>query len=60
MTLVRTNRQGNMTIIKGRFLEGESIVIRVGGKLIQRKVRYSKADGLYFVYQNKKYFEYEF
>lgn len=60
MTLVRTHRQGNMTIVKGLFLEGEKITIKVGNELIERKVWYNRADGLYFMYQNKKYFEYEF
>jgi hypothetical protein len=49
-----------MTIVKGRFFEGERITIKVDGKLIERKVRYNHMDGLYFVYQNKKYFKYEF
>jgi hypothetical protein len=58
--MVRTHRQGNMTIIKGLFLEGEKITVRVGNDLIVRKVKYNKRDGLYFIYQYKKYFEYEF
>lgn len=29
-------------------------------KQIKRKVRYSRSDGLYIIYQNKRYFEYEF
>lgn len=49
-----------MTIVKGLFFEGEKITIEVDGKVIERKVRYNRTDGLYFIYQNKKYFKYEF
>ena len=48
-----------MKIIKGRFLEGEKITVEIDGKQIERKVKYNRMDGLYIVYQNKKYFEYE-
>lgn len=58
--MVRTHRQSIMTIVKGLFLEGEKITIKVDGKLIERKVWHNRVDGLYFMYQNKKYFEYEF
>lgn len=60
MAIVRVRREGDMTIVKGLFLEGEVITIKVDGKVIERKVRCNRVDGLYFVYQNKKYFEYEF
>lgn len=49
-----------MQIIKGRFLEGEKITIEIDGKQVERKIKYNRTDGLYIVYQNRKYFEYEF
>ena len=49
-----------MKIVRGRFLEGETLTIKVNGQLVERKVRYNKSDGLYFIYKNKKYFDYEF
>lgn len=49
-----------MQIIKGRFLEGEKITIKIDGKHVERKIKYNRTDGLYIVYQNRKYFEYEF
>lgn len=49
-----------MQIIKGRFLEGEKITIEIDGKQAERKIKYNRTDGLYIVYQNRKYFEYEF
>lgn len=49
-----------MQIIKGRFLESEKITIEIDGKQVERKIKYNRTDGLYIVYQNRKYFEYEF
>lgn len=49
-----------MKIIKGHFLEKQSVTVKIEGREIKRKVRYNKSDGLYIVYQNRKYFEYEF
>lgn len=49
-----------MKIIKGHFLEKQSVTVKIEGREIERKVRYNKSDGLYIVYQNRKYFEYEF
>lgn len=49
-----------MKIISGRFLENKEVTVEIDGRQIKRKVRYSCSDGLYIVYQNKKYFEYEF
>lgn len=48
-----------MKKIKGRFLEGESVTVEIAGRPVERKVRYNRTDGLYIVYKNTKYFEYE-
>ena len=48
-----------MEIVKGRFLEGEKVIVKIDGKQIERKVKYNRMDGLYIIYQNRKYFEYE-
>ena len=48
-----------MRIIKGQFFEGEFITVEINGNIIQRKVRYNHMDGLYIVYNNRKYFHYE-
>ena len=49
----------NFKIIKGNFCENEKITIEINGKQISRTVRYNRMDGLYIVYNNMKYFEYE-
>lgn len=46
-------------LVKGNFFEGQAITIEIDGKQMERKVKYSRMDGLYIVYQNRKYFEYE-
>lgn len=46
--------------IKGYVAEGHNATIEIDGKQIERVVRYNNADGLYIVYKNCKYFEYEF
>ena len=48
-----------MEYIKGKFLEGEKVTVEIDGKQIERKVKYNRMDGLYIIYQNRKYFEYE-
>ena len=48
-----------MEYVKGDFFQGQVVTIRIDGKEIERKVRYNQLDGLYIVYQNRKYFEYE-
>lgn len=48
-----------MKHISGNFLEGENVTVEIDGKQITRKVKYNRSDGLYIVYQNRKYFEYE-
>lgn len=48
-----------MKIIKGNFYENEMIIVEIDGKQIERKVKYNRKDGLYIIYQNRKYFEYE-
>lgn len=49
-----------MKVIGGYFLENQSVTVEIDGKQIERKVRYNRVDGLYIVYKNRKYFEYEF
>ena len=49
----------SMKYISGNFLEGKSVTVEIDGKQITRKVKYNRADGLYIIYQNRKYFEYE-
>ena len=48
-----------MKLIKGNFYQDELITIEIDGKQIERKVRYSRMDGLYIIYQNRKYFHFE-
>ena len=48
-----------MEYVKGDFFQGQKVTVRIDGKEIERKVRYNNSDGLYIVYQNRKYFEYE-
>ena len=48
-----------MEIVKGRFLEGEKVTVKIDGIEVTRKVKYNRADGLYIIYKNRKYFEYE-
>ena len=48
-----------MKLLNGRFLEGEKITVEIDGKQIERKVKYNRMDGLYIIYKNRKYFEYE-
>lgn len=47
-------------LINGYVAEGGKITVEINGKQISRVVRYNHADGLYIVYKNYKYFEYEF
>lgn len=49
-----------MKIVKGKFLEGEKVTVIIDNVEVTRKVKYNCADGLYIVYKNRKYFEYEF
>ena len=48
-----------MEIVKGRFLEGEKVTVKIDGIEVTRKVKYNRTDGLYIIYKNRKYFEYE-
>lgn len=48
-----------MKFIKGDMIEGGKVTIEINGKQIERIVRYNHMDGLYIVYKNCKYFEYE-
>ena len=48
-----------MEYVKGEFYEGQLVTVKINGKQIERRVRYCHYDGLYIVYQNRKYFEYE-
>lgn len=45
--------------IKGNMVEGGKVTIEIDGKQVERVVRYNHMDGLYIVYKNSKYFEYE-
>jgi hypothetical protein len=46
--------------ISGNMVDGNPIALEIDGKRITRTLRYSHKDGLYIVYKNHKYFEYEF
>ena len=48
-----------MKYISGNFLENQQVTVEIDGKIITRKVRYNRADGLYIMYKKRKYFEYE-
>ena len=48
-----------MEIVKGRFLEGEKVTVKIDGIEVIRKVKYNRMDSLYIIYKNRKYFEYE-
>lgn len=48
-----------MKLIEGNFYQNELITVEINGKQIVRKVKYNRMDGLYIVYQNRKYFQYE-
>lgn len=44
-------------VLDGNFYEGEYLTLSVNGKIIKRKVYYSKDAGdLYFMYKNSMYF----
>lgn len=45
--------------IRGEFFEGQEVTLSINGTEVTRKVRYNKMDGLYIVYKNRKYFQYE-
>ena len=45
--------------ISGEFFEGQEVTLSINGIEVTRKVRYNKMDGLYIVYKNRKYFQYE-
>ena len=46
-------------LLKGVFIEGNLITVEIDGKQVERKVHYKRSDGLYIVYKNTLYFEYE-
>ena len=46
--------------IKGDIVENGKITVEIDGKQIERVVRHNKEVGLYIVYKNTMYFEYEF
>lgn len=48
-----------MKFIKGDMIEGGKVTVEINGKQIERIVKYNHMDGLYIMYQNRKYFEYE-
>ena len=45
--------------ISGDFFEGQIVTLSINGTEITRKVKNNKMDGLYIVYKNRKYFQYE-
>ena len=50
---------GKMKFISGKFFENQYVTVEIDGEIITRKVRYNHADGLYIMYKNYKYFEFE-
>lgn len=66
MSKYRTYRNDKTFTTNEKWIEGETITIsRLESTsslttLYKRKVRYNKTDGLYFMLDNRKYFEYEF
>ena len=48
-----------MQYIDVEFFEGGKVTVEIDGKTVSRTVRYNGIDGLYIVYKNRKYFEYE-
>lgn len=48
-----------MKKIAGEFFEGQTVTVEIDGRPVERKVRFNRTDGLYIVYKNTKYFEYE-
>lgn len=48
-----------MKFIKGDMVQGGKVTVEIDGELIERVVKYNHADGLYIMYKNRKYFEYE-
>lgn len=45
--------------ISGDMVEGGRITVEIDGIKIERVVRYNHMDGLYVIFKNSKYFEYE-
>ena len=48
-----------MKFISGKFFVFQYVTVEIDGEIITRKVRYNHADGLYIMYKNYKYFEFE-
>lgn len=51
--------ENEVKYIRGEFFEGQEVTLSINGTEVTRKVRYNKMDGLYIVYKNRKYFQYE-
>lgn len=49
-----------MKIIEGLFFKGDFVTVEIKGIKIKRKVKYNRLDGLYILFNNMMYFEYEF
>lgn len=50
-----------LKVISGKFYEGERVVVSIDGKVITRKVYYSRDAGdLYIMYKGARYFYSEF
>ena len=52
--------ENNNAIVNGYFIKGQSVTVLIDGKQVTRKVHQNSTDGLYILYNNMKYFEYEF
>lgn len=50
---------GKMKFISGKFLENQYVTVEIDEEIITRKVRYNHVNGLYIMYKNYKYFEFE-
>lgn len=48
-----------MRLICGKWVEGETVGVRIENTTYRRVVRFNRHDGLYIVINNRKYFEYE-
>ena len=62
----RVHRDNMYFHTSGEWIEGSTIMIsrlESSGRIpkkYRRKVKFNRTDGLYFMLDNKKYFEYEF
>lgn len=58
---VIVKRVKKLEIIRGMFVEGEKVYVRVDNNIVVRRVYYSvEAGDLYIIYNSNKYFYYDF